>query len=292
MKTTSVGLFDGFLQVVRTTEILQGCGFSRDELSIITHTSEANEMLSNAPIKSNHTVDKQRRTLSTNLDTLMANAESLCIRGIGWVAAAGPLAFLLAKTTDETQSSDLIDSLSVFNVPDEEAEYYAEGVRRGGTLLAVTAAHHLAERAEDVILLHGAVDIRQRVLRWRQQGWHGFSPTAELYTAKEMASEWRQQAEERKPGREWNPYERNFRSHFYLTYPDCDVPYEHYAPAYRYGYQLVSNTHYDNKDWDEIETQVQQGWEKQHETAWMTVADAISYGFLTGRANSAYRSRA
>jgi hypothetical protein len=41
----------------------------------------------------------------------------------------------------------------VFEVPDQEAKHYAEGVRRGGTLLAVTAANSLADRAEDVLLL-------------------------------------------------------------------------------------------------------------------------------------------
>jgi hypothetical protein len=59
----------------------------------------------------------------------------------------------------------------VLEVPDEEAKHYAEGVRRGGTLLAVTAANYLADQAEDVLLLHGAVDLRQRTIRRQQQGW-------------------------------------------------------------------------------------------------------------------------
>jgi len=60
---------------------------------------------------------------------------------------------------------------AVLEVPDEEAKHYAEGVRRGGTLLAVTAANYLADQAEDVLLLHGAVDLRQRTIRRQQQGW-------------------------------------------------------------------------------------------------------------------------
>ena len=128
-------------------------------------------------------------------------------------------------------------------------------------------------------------------MRWQQQGWSNFSLTSKLYDETDLERQRYWQAEEHKPGRDWKPYDKNFRSHFYLTYSEGDLPYEHYAPAYRYGYQLASDKRYDNKNWDEIETQVQRGWEGQRETVWMTVADAISYGFLAGRANYAYRSR-
>ena len=141
-----------------------------------------------------------------------------------------------------------------------------EGVRRGGTLLAVTAANHLAERAEDVLLLHGTVDTHQRTLRWRQQGWNNFSLTSVPYRVTDIEWERRWQAEERNPGRDWIPYDRDFRSHFSLVYSDGELPYEHYAPAYRYGYQLASDKRYDKKDWYEIETQVQQAWERHYDT--------------------------
>jgi len=291
MITTTTGLFDSFSNVVRAVDILRGCGFSRDEISVITHKNETNEMLSHAAARPNNTVDKRRLILPTDLDTFVVDGRSLFVRGVGWVAAAGPLALILAETTDETQSGDLIDALVAFDVSDEEAEYYAEGVRRGGTLLAVTAANHLAERAEDVLLLHGAVDTHQRIMRWRQQGWNNFSLTSAPYRVADIEWERRWQAKERKPGRDWNPYDKDFRSHFYLVYSDGELSYEHYAPAYRYGYQLASDERYDKKDWYEIETQAQQAWERQYDTRWGTVTDAVSYGFLAGRANYAYRFR-
>jgi hypothetical protein len=36
MITTSVGLFDNISQVVRAVGMLRGCGFSRDEISVVT----------------------------------------------------------------------------------------------------------------------------------------------------------------------------------------------------------------------------------------------------------------
>ena len=291
MITTSIGLFDGFLRMARAVKILEGCGFSRDEISIVTHESEANATFGEEVARLHETGGERRRLLQTEMGHLVICMQSLFVSGVGWVVATGPLALMLAGTVGETKSGGLIAALMDLDILDEEADSYAEGVRRGGTLLTVSAASYLAERAEDVMLLNGAVDIRQRALRWRQQGWHTFSSTAEPYTAEEITRERRQQAKEHKPGRDWSPYDRDFRSHFFLTYSDCNLPYEDYAPAYRYGYQLASDERYDKKDWYEVETQVQQAWERQHETVWMTVVDAISYGFLTGRANYAYRSR-
>ena len=291
MITTTTGLFDSFSNVVRAIDILRGCGFSHDEISVITHKNETNERLSHAAVRPNNTIDKRRLILPTDLDTFVGEERSLFVRGVGWVAAAGPLAFILVETIDETQSGDLMDALIAFDVSDEEAEYYAEGVRRGGTLLAVTAANRLAERAEDVLLLHGAVDTHQRRMRRRQQGWNNFSLTSALSHVANTEWERRWQAEERKPGRDWNSYDKDFRSHFYLFYSDGELPYEHYASAYRYGYQLASDQRYDKKDWYEIETHAQQAWERQYATIWGTVADAASYGFLAGRANDAYRFR-
>lgn len=288
MITTTANLFDSVSQVVRAIEILRGCGFSRDEISLVTQKCEAHEISGDAK-KPKNAVDKQRMILPLDLDTFVVESPSRFLKGIGSVVMAGPLAFMLTRATDETQCNGLLDALIDLELSDEEAHSYAEGVRRGGTLLTVSSACYLAERAEDVMLLNGAVDIRKRTLRWRQHGWDAFSPSAQLCTAEEMADERRWQATEEKPGRQWNPYDRDFRSHFYQTYSEGSLPYEAYAPAYRYGYQLASDELYDKKDWCEIETHAQQTWERQGESRWATVVDAISYGFSTGRANYAYR---
>jgi len=43
MLTTSVGLFDSFSQAMRAVDILQGCGFSRDEISVVMRKNEMKE---------------------------------------------------------------------------------------------------------------------------------------------------------------------------------------------------------------------------------------------------------
>ena len=57
------------------------------------------------------------------------------------------------------------------SIPEPEARSYAEGVRRGGTLVSVQAADDRADLAAEILERHGAVDIDRRTAEWRQAGW-------------------------------------------------------------------------------------------------------------------------
>jgi uncharacterized protein (TIGR02271 family) len=74
-------------------------------------------------------------------------------------------------------------------VPDEEAGYYAEGVRRGGTLITVSAADEWADKAADIMRRYEVVDIDARVDHWRSQGWTGYDPDATAYTSEQTTTE-------------------------------------------------------------------------------------------------------
>jgi len=58
-------------------------------------------------------------------------------------------------------------------VPEDEAPYYAEGLRRGGTLISIQTSDTL--RAKDIMNRNGATNIHERVNLWRQAGWKGFN---------------------------------------------------------------------------------------------------------------------
>src|SRR5215213_244745 len=67
-------------------------------------------------------------------------------------------------------------------IPEEDAGFYAEGVRRGGTLVLVKSSDDMAQRAYDTMRRYGAVDVDERSGSWRQSGWKGFDSNAEAYT--------------------------------------------------------------------------------------------------------------
>jgi hypothetical protein len=61
-------------------------------------------------------------------------------------------------------------------VSEEEAGSFAEGVRRGGTLVIVEAADGMVDRAYAILNEHGAIDMNERTAQWRQSGWTAYDP--------------------------------------------------------------------------------------------------------------------
>jgi len=74
-------------------------------------------------------------------------------------------------------SGSLIGGLVNAGLPKDDARYYAEGVRRGGTLILVMCDDNLAQRVYDLLGRHGSVDLDARMLEWKKSGWTGFGET-------------------------------------------------------------------------------------------------------------------
>jgi hypothetical protein len=79
--------------------------------------------------------------------------------------------------------------LTETGIPEDHASYYAEAVRRGGALVTVKVDESRADRATEIMKANGAIDLDERVSRWRESGWDGWHPTALPYTAEEAERE-------------------------------------------------------------------------------------------------------
>jgi hypothetical protein len=98
----------------------------------------------------------------------------LAIPGIGPIFAAGPIAAALAGAGLGALAGGLIGGLTNLGVPEDDAHYYAEALRRGGIVVTVAADHAAtANLAGELLQRHGAVDIDQRAAEWKKQGWKG-----------------------------------------------------------------------------------------------------------------------
>ena len=69
--------------------------------------------------------------------------------------------------------------------PKPDAHVYAEGVRRGGTLVTARVDDARADDA-DAILHRGHVDVAARRRAYEQEGWEQFDDEAPAYTPEQV----------------------------------------------------------------------------------------------------------
>jgi len=72
-------------------------------------------------------------------------------------------------------------------IPENEAGYYAEGVRRKGTLVSVHTTDALAKKATDIMSRHHVINVDQQGEQWKASGWTGYDEKAAPYTGEPLA---------------------------------------------------------------------------------------------------------
>jgi stress response protein YsnF/uncharacterized membrane protein len=194
MAKTVIGLFDRMDDARQVVQELIDHGFERDDISLVSRqegeyvTERGDERTSGAAVGAG------AGAAIGGVWGLLVGLGALAIPGIGPVVAAGPLVTALAGAGLGATAGGIIGALTDLGVPEEEAHYYAEGVRRGGVLVAVDTADQRADRAAEIMERAGAIDVDERATHWRQSGWTRFDPDAEPYHAAE-----RQAAESHRP---------------------------------------------------------------------------------------------
>jgi len=186
MAKTIIGYFDDLTQAERGVRALRDGGFTREDISLIANDPEGEydkhetaAQTADAPSDSGTLIGAGTGAVVGGLGGLLVGLGALALPGIGPVIAAGPLAAALVGAGIGTTTGGIIGTLTDLGVAEEEAGYYAEGLRRGGVVVAVRAEEPAADRAADILRRQGAADIDQRIAEWRHRGWTGFDPRAE-----------------------------------------------------------------------------------------------------------------
>jgi hypothetical protein len=112
----------------------------------------------------------------------------LAIPGIGPVVAMGWLASLAAGAVAGGAAGGIIGALVESGTSKENAELYAEALRRGGAI--VTAKVPNDEEGKYVAILDlSAIDMTTRQTAYRSQGWSGYDPSAPVYDTEQVRRE-------------------------------------------------------------------------------------------------------
>ena len=112
----------------------------------------------------------------------------MAIPGLGPVVAAGWLVSTAALAVAGGAAGGLIGSLTQHGVDEDEANAYAEGVRRGGTLVTARVPEADAGPRRGDHGPHRGQYPRSRAM-WERNGWTRFDPKAPAYTADEIRRE-------------------------------------------------------------------------------------------------------
>src|SRR5688500_12184683 len=181
MAKTVVGMMENIDEAQAVVRDLVSAGIRREDIGFMANEKHAvpgsaalNESEGQSHAASGALAGAGAGAALGGLGGLLLAAAPLAIPGIGPIIAAGPIAAALTGAGIGAVAGGLIGGLTNLGVPEDEAHYYAEGVRRGGILVTVAAESDAqAQTAVTVMQRHGAVDIDQRATEWKKQGWKG-----------------------------------------------------------------------------------------------------------------------
>ncbi len=204
MSKTVVGLFDHFADAQMVVQNLVDGGFRREDISLAANQTATGYTGDGSDLNTGQLTAGEAAGQDAGVGAgvggvvgLLVGLGALAIPGIGPILAAGPLAAALGITVGSTltgaaigaAAGGIIGALTHLGVPKDQAEYYAEGVRRGGTLVTVNASDEDAQRAVDIMNGAGAVDIDSRGANYRTGGYAGYTETAPAYSHDEIVQE-------------------------------------------------------------------------------------------------------
>ena len=183
MKTV-VGLYDDWTTASKVVEALVDAGFDRNEINLVANDKDKvhASSLEGANVAEGAASGALAGGALGGLGGVLLGLGALAIPGIGPVIAAGPIAAGLTGAAVGAAAGGLVGALAGWGIPEEEAGYYAEGVRRGGTLVGASVADYEVDRAMSIMNQFGPVDIKSRAAEWRSTGWTGFAADTDSYS--------------------------------------------------------------------------------------------------------------
>lgn len=283
MKTV-VGLYDKLSDAHEAVRELTAAGVSREDISVVAADPDrqaSDDLTTVKPAATPVGPASEGVVIGGvvgGLAGLVIGLSALTIPGLGPIIAAGPLASMLVGAGIGAAGGGLLGALVGWGVPEREAGYYTEAVRRGSTLVAVRAPESEVPTIIETLNRHNLVDLQTRVAYWRRQGWTGDGVSEVAQKAPLTASDIVHSPQDANPN-EVSPYRASFEQHYQHNYGNAGKPFTEYEPAYHFGYILATDDQYSKRNWNEIEPEVEDRWEKTFETQWREFRDAVHHAW-------------
>ncbi len=192
MDTVTTRLFDTYEHATQAVADLEASGVPHSSISLVANNSDnrydnsvaaADETDPNDAVADGAGTGASVGTVIGGGAGLLAGLGMLAIPGVGPVVAAGWLVATALGAGVGAASGGLLGSLVGAGVSETDAHVYAEGVRRGGTLVTVRTDESQGPMIEQVLAKHSTVDVSTRADEYRRGGWSRFDESAPAYTA-------------------------------------------------------------------------------------------------------------
>ena len=185
-------LFDTYEHATEAVADLEASGVAHNAISLIASNADNRHSGGAVVVEETEPADAVADSAGTGASVgtvigggagLLAGLGMLAIPGIGPVVAAGWLVATALGAGVGAASGGLLGSLVGAGVAETDAHTYAEGVRRGGTLVTVRADGSQSAMVEAILAKHATVDLSTRADEYRRGGWSRFDESAPAYTA-------------------------------------------------------------------------------------------------------------
>ena len=198
MTTTISRLYDTYSDAERAVTRLEGAGVPHSDISIVANNSDNWYGSRSGKVdRDRDGVDDRAEGAGTGAGIgaglggaagLLAGLGLLAIPGLGPLVAAGWLAATAVGAAAGAATGGIVGALTEAGVSKEDASRYAEGVRRGGTL--VTARVPDQDRARlDALLNERAVNLQERSAAWQKSGWNDFDAASPPLSPEDIGRE-------------------------------------------------------------------------------------------------------
>lgn len=191
MKTVT-GLFDDYTDASSAVSALESAGVPSNDISIVSNNAD-NRHGEQSNAGEGAGTGAGIGAVVGGAGGLLTGLGLMAIPGVGPVVAAGWLAATaagaLAGAVAGGAAGGIIGAMTSSGVPEADAHVYAEGVRRGGSLVTAKVDDALAPEAEAILKRSNWVDPAQRRVAYNEQGWTRFDETLDPYGPEQIEQE-------------------------------------------------------------------------------------------------------
>ena len=190
---TVIGLYDHYDDAARTVYQLEAAGIAARDISLVAKDFDGNaKSIATTVAGTAAGAGATGGGLVGAAAGVLAGLGMLAIPGIGPVVAAGWLvsgaAGAAAGAALGAAAGGITGSFIAAGVSAEDADFYSEGLRRGGTVVTVKPDDKHQAVAE-AIVAERAVSSEVRGKFYRDNGWRHFDPNQPPYTREEIEAE-------------------------------------------------------------------------------------------------------